>query len=119
MAVTHGVLQIQGAAGLFCKVATHSITSACFLPSGRVITGAIEGQLCSWQGGKCSRQVPGHAAGPVAPRPDGTPAYGGVRCLVLQPGLRTLLSGGADGHIIRWAAGLAIATYVIDRGVSS
>jgi hypothetical protein len=87
---------------MYSKGSTHTITSACFLPSGRLVTGAIEGQLCSWQGNRCTRQVPGHARGPPTPRPDGSPAYGGVRCLLLQQRGRVLLSGGADGHIIRW-----------------
>ena len=87
---------------MYSKVSTHTITSVCFLPSGRPITGAIEGQLCSWQGNRCTRQVPGHAKGPQTPRPDGSPSYGGVRCLLLQQRARVLLSGGADGHIIRW-----------------
>ena len=37
----------------------------------------------------------------ILQRPDGSKMYGGVRCLVLESD-RILLSGGADGYVIKW-----------------
>ncbi|KAK9816488.1 hypothetical protein WJX72_000919 [[Myrmecia] bisecta] len=88
--------------GQYGKEATHSIWSACFLPTGLVLTGGPEGQICVWKGDKLVRCVPGHAKGPLVHRPDGPPTYGGVRCLRLREDLKTLLSGGADGHVLVW-----------------
>jgi hypothetical protein len=55
--------------------------------------------VCVWKGCKCIREVAAHAKGPATSRPDGKAAFGGLRCLVLQPGNKTLLSGGADGCV--------------------
>jgi microtubule-associated protein-like 6 len=48
------------------------------------------------------RVVRAHAPGPQVLREDGPPTFHGVRCLRLRADLKTLLSAGADGHVIKW-----------------
>ncbi|KAG1660540.1 hypothetical protein FOA52_003891 [Chlamydomonas sp. UWO 241] len=87
--------------GSFAGTKTHTPLSACFLPSGIVLSGNQDGAIVSWKGNKLVRETPGHGTGAIMKRPDGTKMYSGVRCLVLQ-NVRTLLSGGADGYVIKW-----------------
>jgi len=87
--------------GIYNIVKTHTVLGAVFLPSGIVLTGNQMGCICSWKGNRLQRETPGHATGPLLKRPDGTKMYGGVRCLVLQS-TSVLLSGGADGYVIKW-----------------
>lgn len=94
-----GELAIAVDSGTFGKASVHSVLSACFLPSGVVLTGSPEGSICVWKGCKLVRVVGvgAHAKGPLSRRADGTESYGGVRCLVLREGGQVLLSAGADG----------------------
>jgi len=87
--------------GSFAGAKTFTPLSAVFLSSGVVLTGNQSGAIASWRGNKLLRETPGHATGKLINRPDGPPMYSGVRCLVLQDE-RTLLSGGADGYVIKW-----------------
>eukprot|EP00775_Hariotina_reticulata_P006916 gene6916-7132_t len=88
--------------GVFGKGGTHSVLCAVFLPSGLLLTGAPDGSLCSWTGSRCTQVTAAHAAGPLTRRPDGTSSHGGLSCLVLSEDGKTLISGGADGHVIKW-----------------
>jgi hypothetical protein len=48
------------------------------------------------------RTVKAHATGPKIITPDGAVTYGGVCVVKLRSDKRTLLTGGADGHIYAW-----------------
>ncbi|GIL85815.1 hypothetical protein Vretimale_19546 [Volvox reticuliferus] len=96
-----GALNPSSESGTFSLGTTHTVTGACFLPSGTVLTGNEAGCICSWRGRRLVRETQAHASGPPTRRPDGKPSYGGVRCLVLQTD-RVLLSGGADGVVRMW-----------------
>lgn len=89
-------------AGVFSISRTHTIFSACFLPSGIVLTGNADGAIGSWRNCRLSRLTPAHNPGPMRRRKDGTESYGGIRCLTLRQDRTTLLSGGSDGYVITW-----------------
>ncbi|WIA35025.1 hypothetical protein OEZ86_003516 [Tetradesmus obliquus] len=97
-----GELAASSDAGVFGKGGTHSVLSAAFLPSGVVLTGSPDGAICSWRGCRCIAVHPAHAKGPLQHRPDGMQSNGGVAALVLLADGKTLLSGGADGHVLKW-----------------
>ena len=82
----------------------HAVMSAVWLPSGRCLTGTPDGAIAVWDSAerKCVRVVRAHAAGPSVTREDGPPTHHGVRCLRLRADNKTLLSAGADGHVIAW-----------------
>jgi len=92
-----GAVSVELRAGTYGASGTHTVLAACFLPSGTVLTGNAEGQICVWRGGKLVREVPAHGKGAPQHRPDGGVSHSGVRCLVLRSDQRVLLSGGADG----------------------
>ncbi|GAX81084.1 hypothetical protein CEUSTIGMA_g8518.t1 [Chlamydomonas eustigma] len=96
-----GDLTNQSKSGVFSSTKTHTVLSACFLQSGIVLSGNQAGCLCSWKNARIQRETPAHATGPMTQRPDGSKMYGGLRCLVLQSS-SVLLSGGADGYVIKW-----------------
>ncbi|KAG2487374.1 hypothetical protein HYH03_013944 [Edaphochlamys debaryana] len=96
-----GALAPVSEAGVYALGKTHTITAACFLRSGIVLSGNEAGCIGSWKGVRLMHETQAHAPGPPTRRPDGTPTFGGVRCLVLQ-NERTLLSGGADGVVRVW-----------------
>ena len=109
---TSGALTVN--AGRFGKLRPHSITSAAVLPSGAVVTGNEDGQLCTWRDYKLVKVREAHGKGPKNVRPDGTISRGGIRCLRLRSDGRTLLRGGADGRVITWdvsGGGLGEATH--------
>lgn len=98
-----GTLQLSSAdAGSFGTYTPHTITSAIFLPSGTVLTGAPDGMISSWVGPKCVARRGAHGAGPEVRRPDGSPTRHGVRCMVLRRDGATLLTCGADGMVKGW-----------------
>ena len=81
----------------------HAVTAATFLPSGRLLTGTPDGAIAVWgKDRRIVRVVRAHAKGPVVLREDGPPTHHGVRCLKLRGDDKTLLSAGADGHVITW-----------------
>jgi WD40 repeat protein len=93
----------SGKFGPVCK--KHAVVSAAYLPSGRVLTGTPEGSIAVWSASgprRITRVVRAHAAGPSVARVDGPPTHHGVRCLRLRADGETLLSAGADGHVIAW-----------------
>lgn len=91
------------ASGSFGAASKHTVMSAVWLPSGKVLTGMPGGEIAVWsRERKCVRVVRAHAAGPQVLREDGPPTHHGVRCLRLREDMKTLLSAGADGHVIRW-----------------
>ena len=71
-------------AGHWGKVATHTARSACWLPSGHLLTGAEDGSVVTWRGGKAVAKVQAHERGSLSRRPDGTPAHHGVRVILLH-----------------------------------
>ena len=90
-------------AGAFGAAGQFAVMSAVWLPSGKVLTGMPGGEIAVWSvGRKCVRVVRAHAAGPQVLRLDGPPTHHGVRCLKLRGDLKSLLSAGADGHVIKW-----------------
>ena len=92
----------SGKFGPTCK--KHAVVSAVYLPSGRVLTGTPEGSIAVWSAAqrRITRLVRAHAPGPSVTRVDGPPTHHGVRCLRLRADGETLLSAGADGHVIAW-----------------
>ena len=92
----------SGKFGPVCK--KHAVVSAVFLPSGRVLTGTPEGSIAVWSVSqrRITRLVRAHAPGPSVSRVDGPPTHHGARCLRLRADGETLLSAGADGHVIAW-----------------
>ena len=93
----------SGKFGPTCK--KHAVVSAVYLPSGRVLTGTPEGSIAVYQSAaqrRITRLVRAHAPGPSVTRVDGPPTHHGVRCLRLRADGETLLSAGADGHVIAW-----------------
>mmetsp|Transcript_7472 Transcript_7472/g.24809 ORF Transcript_7472/g.24809 Transcript_7472/m.24809 type:complete len:915 (+) Transcript_7472:548-3292(+) len=88
--------------GNFGKEGQHTVMSAVYLANGRVLTGTPGGQICVWKDAKLIRTVRAHSTGAPVTRPDGSQTFGGVRCLKLRSDGKVLLSGGADGFIIRW-----------------
>lgn len=49
-----------------------------------------------------TRLFQAHAPGPCMTLTDGSMQYGGVRVIVLRADYRTILTGGADGHVVMW-----------------
>lgn len=76
-------LAIELEAGQWCKVPTHSTYSACWLPSGLLLSGSEDGALVTWKNQRAVDKVRAHAKGLQSRRPDGTPAYNGIRAIVL------------------------------------
>lgn len=58
--------------------------SACWLPSGYLLTGAEDGSVVTWRSGKAIAKVQAHERGNMSRRPDGTPAHHGVRAILLH-----------------------------------
>jgi hypothetical protein len=54
------------------------------------------------------RTVKAHGAGPKIITPDGTVTHGGVCVVKLRSDRKTLLTGGADGHIFAWNVGQTV-----------
>ena len=97
-------LLTQGLVGEFGKAGVHVVGSACFLPSGDVISGHPDGSLCTWRTAKCIGRTPAHGSGPPYRRPDGKVTKLGVRALVFNKLTGELFSGGADGLVKCWDA---------------
>ncbi|GMH44987.1 hypothetical protein BSKO_12944 [Bryopsis sp. KO-2023] len=95
-------LGVQVDAGQYGKFSTHCILSACFLPSGTLLSGTPQGKISIWKKLKCVESIHAHEKGPVVQRPDGIKTYGGVRCLILHSNNKKVLSGGSDGYMKLW-----------------
>ena len=74
-----------------------------------LLTGFPSGDVGAWVRASPSsarlllRRIAAHVPGPVYPLPDGSLSPAGVRALVLCSDGVTVLSGGADGTVRRWA----------------
>lgn len=70
-------------AGQWCKVSPHSTYSACWLPSGQLISGSEDGALVTWKNLRAVDKVRAHGKGVKCRRPDGTPSFNGIRTILL------------------------------------
>jgi WD40 repeat protein len=89
----------QPLTGRFGKGGTLTITSVVWLPSGECLAGTSQGLVLTWKRDVITAQVQAHNLGAQVSRFDGPPGYHGVRCMVLKPDRKTLLTGGADGFV--------------------
>lgn len=48
------------------------------------------------------KTVQAHGSGPQVIAPDGTKAHSGLRCMVVTEDDATLVTGGADGIVLKW-----------------
>eukprot|EP00775_Hariotina_reticulata_P001782 gene1782-2116_t len=96
--------------GKFNAAPKADVTSAVFLPSHWLVTGAPSGDLLLWgaQPGRstfacCCKVVTAHGPGQKQPSiHDGRPCLQGVRCLALRGDSTELVSAGSDGRICIW-----------------
>jgi len=93
--------------GVFAPAEKQDVVSACFLPpsGGALATGVRTGDILIWDAKGCSVRVvmPAHAAGPLLPGLlNGQPTLQGVSVLALNASMTQLVSGGADGRIMKW-----------------
>eukprot|EP00892_Ulva_mutabilis_P006773 jgi/Ulvmu1/4468/UM002_0193.1 len=95
-------LAVELEAGQWCKVPTHSTYSACWLPSGLLVSGSEDGALITWKHQRAVDKVRAHGRGLQSRRPDGTPSHNGIRALLLVNNNRELLTGGGDGNLKLW-----------------
>lgn len=106
---------------MFGDAAKQDITSACFLPaSGAALaTGTRTGDILLWETKtlRVRTIVRAHAVGPLHPSVhNGLPTAQGVCSLALNHAQTQLVSGGADGMVMKWNVP-ADARAVLERGL--
>ena len=95
------------------KAEVADVTSAIFINSGTIVTGALDGTLLLFDVsgvkgpfGSCIQVVRAHEPGPTAPSMhNGLPQLQGVRALCIRgpDSALELCSGGSDGLVICWS----------------
>ncbi|KAK9824333.1 hypothetical protein WJX72_009517 [[Myrmecia] bisecta] len=101
--------------GKFGHAQVGDVMSACFLPSGWLVTGGQNGEILVWdvapEGHKgspaafgcCVKVEAGHAPGALAPSiHDGQQVVQGVRAMCLRAAETELLTAGGDGQVLVW-----------------
>jgi hypothetical protein len=92
---------------VFGSVSKQDVVSACFLPrSGMVlVTGVRSGDMLIWcvKTRQVRQTVAAHQLGqPLPSALNGRPMLPGVRVLSVTRSLTQLISGGADGMVMKW-----------------
>lgn len=87
------------AAGNFGRKGPHVVTSATWLPDGTCLTGSASGEVNAWRDARIAATKQAHNTGQPVPRQDGANGFHGVRCMLLKPDRRTLVTSGADGYL--------------------